>query len=92
MPYVGFQTLLDINTKDMKSYLVWIPGRENPVEIPCEAVTWKDDKTVRFNQYVRDDEGNILKDKDGEPLTRTVAVYWTSNICGFSWSDQTAQY
>ena len=76
----------------MKLYLVWLPGRENPVEIPCDSVSWKDDKTVRFNQYVRDDEGNIRKDKDGELMTRTVAVYWVNTVCGFSWSDQTAQY
>jgi hypothetical protein len=76
----------------MKSYLVWLPGRENPVEIPAEQVTWKDDKTVRFNQYLRDDDGNIRKDKDGEPMVRTVAVYWVNTVCGFSWSDQTAQY
>ena len=76
----------------MKLYLVWLPGRENPVEIPADQVTWKDDKTVRFNQYLRDDEGNIRKDKDGESMTRTVAVYWVNTICGFSWSDQTAQY
>jgi hypothetical protein len=76
----------------MKLYLVWLPGRENPVEIPADAVSWKDDKTVRFNQYLRDDEGNCRKDKDGELMYRTVAVYWTSNICGFSWAEQTAQY
>jgi hypothetical protein len=76
----------------MKSYLIWLPARAEPIEIPADEVSWKDDSTVRFNQYVKDDDGKVLKDKDGEPKTRTVAVYWTSNICGFSWTDQTAQY
>jgi hypothetical protein len=76
----------------MKSYLVWLPNRVDPVEIPADAVSWRDDKTLRFNQYIKDDAGNVRKDGAGEPLFRTVAVYWTSNICGFSWADQTAQY
>ncbi len=76
----------------MKSYLVWLPGRENPVEIPCDSVSWKDGTTIRFNQNLKDEDGNVRKDKDGEPMTRTVAVFWQVGVCGFSWSDQTAQY
>ena len=76
----------------MRSYLIWLPARAEPIEIPADSVSWKDDSTVRFNQYLKDDDGKVLKDKEGEPMTRTVAVYWTRNLCGFSWSEQTAQY
>ena len=76
----------------MKSYLIWLPARAEPIEIPADEVSWKDDSTVRFNQYVKDDDGMVLKDKEGAPKTRTVAVYWTRNLSGFSWSEQTAQY
>ena len=76
----------------MKTYYVWISGRENPVEIPADQVTWKDDKTYRFNQYLKDDNGNIRKAANGDPETRTIAVFGISVVAGFSWSDQTIQY
>lgn len=76
----------------MKTYLIWINGRENPVEIPADTVSWKDNVTYRFNQYLRDDNGNVRKHATGEPETRTVGVFSMSVVAGFSWADQTAQY
>ena len=76
----------------MTLYYIWITGRENPIEIPADQVSWKDDKTYRFNQIKRDDDGNPLKDKDGEPIYKTVAVFGIGVAAGFSWAEQTAQY
>jgi hypothetical protein len=76
----------------MTLYYIWIAGRENPIEIPADQVSWKDDKTYRFNQIKRDDDGNPLKDKDGEPIYKTVAVFGIGVAAGFSWAEQTAQY
>jgi hypothetical protein len=76
----------------MTLYYIWITGRENPIEIPADQVTWKDEKTYRFNQYIKDDAGNIRKDKDGDPIYKTVAVFGINVTAGFSWAEQTAQY
>lgn len=76
----------------MRTYLIWISGRENPVEIPADTVSWKDNATYRFNQYLKDNAGNVRYDSSGEPMTRTVAVFGMSVVAGFSWAEQTAQY
>ena len=76
----------------MTLYYIWITGRENPIEIPADQVSWTDDKTYRFNQIKRDADGNPLKDKDGEPIYKTVAVFGIGVAAGFSWAEQTAQY
>ena len=76
----------------MTLYYIWIAGRANPIEIPAEAVIWKDGKTYRFNQYLRDDDGKVLKDTDGAPIYKTVAVFGIGATAGFSWAEQTAQY
>jgi hypothetical protein len=76
----------------MDTYLVWLRDRDVPIEIPANTVSWKDNTTVRFGEWIKKPDGGYEVDNDGRKVVQWNGIFWTNNICGFSLAARTAQY